>query len=108
VSANEAGDGAALRIQTLLPVARGGYGTVWIDCGELWTLRGSHSRPKHVAALPSRGAPIFDATESTNLDLRINWLGVTKVYLDIATMHYDLPRLLHAVESPRPLSVFLQ
>ena len=58
VATNEAGDGVALRIQTLLPVARRGYGTVWIDCGELWALRGSHSRPKHAAALPSRGTPI--------------------------------------------------
>jgi hypothetical protein len=46
---------------------------VWIDCGGLWTLQGSHSRPKHAAALPSRGTPIFGATERTNLDLRINW-----------------------------------
>jgi hypothetical protein len=24
--------------------------------------------------VPSRGTPIFDATERTNLDLRINWM----------------------------------
>ena len=73
VAANEAGDGAALRIQTLLPVARRGYGTVWIDCGELWTLPRVPQPPKARGGAAIAWHAHLDATESTKLDLRINW-----------------------------------
>ena len=74
VTANEAGDGAALRIQTLLPVARRGYGTVWIDCGELWTLPRVPQPPKARGGAAIAWHAHLDVRETRNLDLRINWM----------------------------------
>ena len=73
VATNEAGDGAALRIQTLLPVARRGYGTVWIDCGELWTLPRVPQPPKARGGAAIAWHAHLDLRETRNLDLRINW-----------------------------------
>ena len=72
VAANEAGDGAALRIQTLLPVARRGYGTVWIDCGELWALPRVPQPPKARGGAAIAWHAHLDLRETRNLDLRIN------------------------------------
>ena len=81
MSANEAGDGAALRIQTLLPVARRGYGTVWIDCGELWTLPRVPQPPKARGGAAIAWHAHLDLRETRNLDLRINWMPLDFVFL---------------------------
>ena len=46
---------------------------MWIDCGELWTLPRVPQPPKARGGAAIAWHAHLDATESTKLDLRINW-----------------------------------